>query len=681
MNPIGWTSLRINGVGGPRRREVGAEPKTAELVHSVTAVLGCLSLAVAAAGCSAGAPPAPAAPRPHVLLITIDTLRADRVTTDDPLASLTPNLQALAKRGVRFTDATAHAPLTFPSHVSIHTGLLPSEHGARDNGSFVLETSARTMAERLQQLGYMTGAFVASFVLSRSFGLDQGFDAYEDRFDPSGSRYSFADLQRRGSEVAGDAAAWLAEASTRRQPVFLWLHLYDPHTPYDAPAAFARQWPDQPYNAEVAAADWAVGYLLQSAGEEFLENALVIVTADHGEGLGDHGEPEHGIFLYDSTIKVPLIIAGPGLPAGSVISDQVRHVDLLPTILELVSGGEPASEPEETKPSGESLVPLMKGSKRGKTPPSYAESWYQRLHFGWSELRAVRTPEWKYIDAPRHELYDLKKDAGENTNVASARENVAQGLGAEVQRLGKPRAANVASERSVDSATVERLQSLGYLGGGGRSPADGDEADDPKDRMADYVRFVGAFYEALDHLEKGAFDNAIRGFRALAREHPLSFEAHQYLGRALAASGQRGRALEEYDLAIGLNPRFAAVHFDAARVEAASGNTAGARERVRTGLDLEPASFYGYFVQGLVERAAGNAAGARAAFERVIALNERMAPAHFELGTLDESSGNRDAARRHYQRALQSDESFAAARAALKRLGDAPAREPGGRSR
>lgn len=627
-------------------------------------------------GCSSEPSPSPLAPRPHVLLITIDTLRADRVTTEGPLAALTPSLQALARRGARFTDATAHAPLTFPSHVSIHTGLLPSEHGARDNGSYVLETSASTMAERLKEMGYQTGAFVASFVLSRSFGLDQGFDTYVDRFDPSGSRYSFSNLQRRGSEVAGDAAAWLGNAQFDKHPVFVWLHLYDPHTPYDAPAAFARQFPDQPYNAEVAAADWAAGYFLQSAGEEFLENALVIVTSDHGEGLGDHGEPEHGIFLYDATIKVPLIIAGPGLPAGTVVADQVRHIDLLPTVLELVTGRAP---PDDSKLSGESLVPLMKGVSRRKAPPSYSESWYQRLHFGWSELRAVRTPEWKFIEAPRAELYDLKKDAGELDNVAATRKAVAQGLGAEIERLGKPHPANVASERAADSATVERLQSLGYLSGGAGARTDGDEADDPKDRMADYVGFVGNFYEALDHLERGAFEKAVRGFRALAREHPLSFEAHQYLGRALAADGQRAAALDEYEVAIGLNPRFAAVHFDAARVDAALGNTSRARERVRTGLGLEPASFYGHFVHGLVERAAGNPSGAREGFERAVALNERMAPAHFELGTLDESGGNRDAALGHYRRALASDETFAAARAAVKRLSETPGRLPEGR--
>jgi arylsulfatase A-like enzyme/Tfp pilus assembly protein PilF len=605
----------------------------------------------------------PASP-PHVLLVTIDTVRADRVQADGPLAALTPALNALAGRGVRFTDATAHAPLTFPSHVSILTGRLPSEHGARDNGSFVLKDEAVTLAERLRARGYQTAAFVGSFVLARGFGLAQGFDEYGDHLDTSGARYAFSELQRRGSEVAGDAAAWLARVTPSGGPVFLWMHLYDPHTPYDAPPVFARRYPDMPYNAEVAAADWAVDYLLRSAGDAFLQKTVVVVTSDHGESLGEHGEPEHGIFLYDATLAVPLIMAGPGLPAGAVVTEQVRHVDVLPTILELVTGAPP--EAGEGLP-GESLVRVAAGTRRAEVPPSYAESWYQRLHFGWSPLRSVRTPEWKYIAAPREELYDLEADRGESRNLAVARDALASRLRAEVDRLATPAGAPIAAEQQVDSATAERLRSLGYLGGGGGAVASG-EGDDPKDRIDDYVRFVGAFYAALDHLEKGAFARAVEGFRELARAHPYSFEAHQYLGRALAASGRRAEGLAEYEVAIGLNPRFAATYFDAARVEAALGRIHDARERARRGLALEPDSFYGHFVSGLVEQAAGDSPAARAAFERAVELNAGLAPAQFELGVLAERAGEVEKARAHYRRALDADVAFDAARRALQRL-------------
>jgi choline-sulfatase len=622
---------------------------------------------------SAEPSPEPTAARPHVILVTIDTLRADRVQPGGPLASLTPALNALAARGVRFTDATSHAPLTFPSHVSILTGRLPSEHGARDNGSFVLKDEAVTLAERLKDAGYRTGAFVASFVLARSFGLAQGFEEYNDRLQSSGARYSFSDLQRRGSAVAGDAAAWLRKVTPSGQPVFLWMHLYDPHTPYEAPAAFAERFPGTPYNAEVAAADWAVDYLLRSAGDAFLQSTVVVVTSDHGESLGEHGEPEHGIFLYDSTLSVPLVMAGPGLPAGRVVTEQVRHIDLMPTILELATLRGPDGN---SSLPGESLVPLANGARRQDVPPSYAESWYQRLHFGWSELRSVRTPEWKYVSAPREELYDLQKDRAEQENVAAAREALAGRLRSELDRLTTSAGSPIAAEQRVDSATAERLRSLGYLGGGGGAVGSTATGDDPKDRIDDYVRFVAAFYAALEHLEAGAFAKAVNGFGELARSHPYSFEAHQYLGRALAANGKRAESLAEYEVAIGLNPGFASTYFDAARVEAAMGRFPAARERVRKGLAIEPESFYGHFVSGLVEQSASDATAARAAFERAVALNPGLAPAHYELGALAERRGDVAAARDHYRRALDADVTFDAARRAIDRLGSATSVQP-----
>jgi len=613
-------------------------------------------------GCGGLAPSVPAEPPVSVLLVTIDTLRADRADPDGPFPDLTPNLAGLARRGVRFTDATAHAPLTFPSHVSIMTGLFPSAHGARDNGSYVLRDEALTLAELLKARGYRTAAFVASFVLARGFGLAQGFDTYGDQFDVSGSRYSFADLQRRGAEVAGDTAAWLEAAAADPGPVFVWMHLYDPHAPYEAPKAFADRHPGQPYNAEVAAADWAVGYVLDRLPDQFRDHMLVIVTSDHGEGLGDHGEPEHGIFLYDSTLHVPLIIAGAGLPAGRIVREQVRLVDLMPTILDLTGTALPEGL------AGESLAPLARGAARAKVPASYAESWFQRLHFGWSELRAVRTGGWKFVQAPRPELYDLRTDQGESDNRVSDRTGIARRLAAELRTLGGGTRDAVASAQTVDSQTAERLRSLGYLGGGSGALAGPGGGDDPKDRIEDYVAFVTGFYDALNHLEGGRYARALAGFESLARRYPTSFEAHQFAGRALASLGRREDALGEYEIAIGLNPSFAATFFDAARVEASLGRIGAARARVADGLAMEPDSFYGAFVRGLVESHAGDADAAARAFERALALNSGLAPAHFELGRLAEDRGDRDEALAHYRRALDADVGFREARDAVERL-------------
>ncbi|HET7617426.1 MAG TPA: sulfatase-like hydrolase/transferase [Vicinamibacterales bacterium] len=627
---------------------------------------------------------APAA-RPSVILVTIDTLRADRVGGTGRLAGLTPHLDRLAARGVKFAEAFTDVPLTFPAHVSIMTGLYPSRHGARDNGSFVLGPDALTLAERLHDAGYHTAAFVASYVLARSFGLNQGFDDYVDRVEVAGSRYAFSDLQRRGAEVAGDALAWVTRAAAADdRPIFLWMHLYDPHTPYEAPKAFADRFPGAPYNAEVAAADWAAGYLLDGLPPRVRDNALVIVTGDHGESLGEHGEPEHGIFLYDATLHVPLIIAGAGWPAGRTVTEQVRHIDLVPTVLDVLG------LPHDADLPGVSLRPLAEGrdtrSGAGRGAPasdepgsgaeprlrldaplSYAESWFQRLHFGWSELRAVRSGDWKFIAAPHPELYDLKHDPGEAHNLIRERPAVASRLAGELDRIGRPSERALAAEHKMDAATVERLRSLGYLGGGGGTLSGG-TGDDPKDRMADYVAFVGTFYAALADLEQGRAPDALSGFRDLARRFPESFEAHQYAGRALATLGRRREALSEYEVAIGLNPTFAAVYFDAARVEAALGSMDAARARLARGFAIEPESFYGYFVKGLVEDAAGDTSASRQAFERAVALNPGLAPAHLELGRLAEQSGDRTAALGHYRAALAADPGLRAAREAEARL-------------
>ena len=507
--------------------------------------------ALALAACGRATPVVPTRPAPNVVLVTIDTLRADRV--DNPaFPGLTPNLDRLAAAGVRFADATAHAPLTFPSHVSIMTGEFPSQHGARDNGSYVLGPQAVTLAERLHDRGYVTGAFVASVILSRGYGLAQGFDEYDDRFSAGGASISLADLQRPGAEVAGDAVAWLKARPDTDRPFLLWLHLYDPHAPYAAPKAFADRYPHAPYDAEVAAADWAAGYLVDSLPPGGARETVVIVTGDHGESLGEHGEPEHGMLLYDATLHVPLIVSGGGVPAGVVVGGQVRHVDLVPTILDLVG-----APPADGLP-GQSLVPLMKGVRREEVPASYAETWFPRLHFGWSELRAVRVGDWKYIQAPRPELYDLRKDPGERENRLKDRPELAAGLARELATLARAGGPVEASSQPVARTrpSISAAWATSAAAGGGPTTlGTGEEGADPKDHIAEYTAFVTAFYQALDDLQAGRAAEALRGFRALARAHPLSFEAHQYTGRALAALGRSAEALREYDVAIGLNPR------------------------------------------------------------------------------------------------------------------------------
>ncbi len=578
-------------------------------------------------------------------------MRADRVGV------ATPNLDQLARRGVIFENATAHVPLTLPSHASILTGQYPTAHHVSDNAGFPLPAGSATLAETLHARGYHTAAFVASYVLNRGTGLARGFDTYADRFDPAAPHLSLSSLQRRGPEVARDAVAWLANAP---HPFFLWVHFYDPHAPYDPPPAFARQYPGRPYEGEIATSDWALGEVLRAIDARS-RNALLVVTADHGESLGEHGEPEHGIFLYDSTLRVPLVVAGPSVRGGRRIPQQVRHVDIVPTVLEFAHVSPSAGL------DGLSLKPVLEGTQAATSRASYAESAFGRLHLGWSDLRALRDGEWKYIEAPDRELYNVRTDPGERSNLLQAERQragaLAQTLSAVVRSSSN--AAGVAGR--VASVDAERLKTLGYVSGQvdlGSAGAGGD----PKAHIRQYVRYVSQFTEALDALQAGQARRAERIFERLAVEFPLSFEVHQYLGRSRAARGAHVEALRSFDTAHRLSPQTAMIDFDAARSLAEVRDYGQALTRVERGLSLEPDTFYGYVAKGQIHRAAGQRDDAIAAFRKALALSPGLPVAEYELGALAEQAGNTGDALGHYRRALSGDAAMSQARAGVTRL-------------
>ena len=638
--------------------------------------------------------PAPSAPqaRPNILLITIDTLRADRVGAYGYKRAHTPTLDRLAAEGVRFADATAHAPLTLPSHAAILTGRYPGAFGIRLNGMGSLPANVTTLAERLESAGYRTGAVVASAVLSRGFGLDQGFDEYDDRIAVVASdTVSVADLQRPADRVTAAARAWLA---SQTGPWFLWVHYYDPHLPYAAPARFQALTPGRPYDAEIAFTDAQIGALLTSVDRA---RTAVIVTADHGEALGDHGEPDHGFFLYDATLHVPLIVTGPGLKPH-VVTEQVRHVDLPSTIAELA--GDPASAPANE--DGESLVALMKGGTRRDVPVSLAESWYPRYHFGWSELRSVRVGEWKYIAAPKPELYDLRTDTGEAKNIVSARATVAGRLAADLiritERFGAPAAARAAQP---DPAVVERLQALGYLGS--FAPATSSSAqENPKDHVAEYRQYRESFNRALSLLGRNRPAEAAAALQRIVKMNVRAFEAHLYLGNAYAAQGKAQAALGEYDAAAQLNPSLSTPHIEAAKVLSNSNDHAAAVVRGRKGLELAPQSDYAHYTLGVIYRrmerwpeaaeallravelnpvnvraraALGSVAMrlgrrdlAAQQFAEMVRLEYQVAPAHFNLGILAAGRNDPTEAARRFRLALAADPDFKPARDALAKM-------------
>lgn len=627
---------------------------------------------------------------PDILLITIDTLRADRVGAFGYAQARTPVLDRLAAEGVRFDDATAHAPLTYPSHVSILTGRYAGAFGVRLNGMDPLPESATTIAETLKAAGYRTGAVVGSVILDESYGLAQGFDEYDDRLAAKVSdTVAVADLQRPANEVTAAARRWIA---SQRSPWFLWVHYYDPHLPYAAPARYQSMMPGRPYDAEVAFADAGIGTLLQGIDRR---RTAVIVTADHGESLGEHGEQDHGLFLYDATMRVPMIVAAPGVKAR-VVGEQVRNVDLAPTIAQL------AGVPPPADLDGESLVALLHGQRRREVPLSIAESWYPRLHFGWSELRSARVGEWKYVAAPKPELYDLRTDRGETRNVVSDRASVAGRLAADLNRLA-PRVPTgpAAPAAQPDAATVQRLQALGYVGAFAPVAATGG-GEDPKDHVAEYRQYRELFNRALGLLAGGRPAQAEAVLKKLLKTNVRAFDAHLYLGNAYAAQSKRDAALGEYDAASQLNPSLSTPHFEAAKVLSSQGDHVAAAARARKGLELEPRSFYGHYTLGVILQKARQWGDAASVFARAIELNPRdprahanlaaaalrlgdldrasshfaemvtlghqVPAAHYNLGVIAAKRGDRAEAERRYRLALDADPRFKPAADALQKL-------------
>jgi len=483
----------------------------------------------------------------NLLLISIDTLRADHLGSYGYAPARTPHLDALAARGWRFAQATTVVPLTLPAHASLMTGTFPGFNGVRDNGGFYLPDDQVTLAETLRGQGYRTGGFVGSFVLDSRWGIDQGFDRYFDDFDLSKYEGIGMDVvQRRGDEVVEEALKWLGQE--KEKPFFAWVHLYDPHTPYDAPEPFRAGYPATPvgaYDAEIAWTDSLVGRLFESlAGDGRLERTLVVAVGDHGESLGEHGEQTHGFFIYDATVRIPLIVAGPGVPAREV-GDQVRIVDVMPTALELLGVSAPP------RVQGRSLAPLGRGEHLGLL--ALSETWYPRYHYGWSELRAARDGRYKFILAPRRELYDVRADPGETVDLSgrdpSRTDTFQEALSRETQKVSSASAAR--GPQPIDPEAEERLQALGYVGASlsPRSLEDRPRGD-PKDKIGLY----GLLHAAAQASVEGRLDEAIAMAREALAKDPGIVEGHTLLGNFHAKAKRYDEAARAYRDALRLDP-------------------------------------------------------------------------------------------------------------------------------
>ena len=511
-----------------------------------------VTIAVLASGCSQPATtPAPEIAR-NVILVTIDTLRADRLGVYGATNVATPNIDRLAREGAFARHATAHVPLTRPSHVSMFTGLYPAEHGIRDNVSPALASDVPVLAERFKAGGHATAAFVSSVVLTRQSGLGRGFDHYSDRFELGEDDARFLNtIQKRGDEVTAEAVEWIRKQQGR---FFAWVHLYDPHDPYEPPGRYAVEYADRPYDGEVAWSDELVGRLLAGLEGVNAANTLVIITSDHGEGLGEHGEDVHGYFVYETTLHVPLVIRGPGVKPGTVIDPVVRSVDLFPTMLEMAGLGS-----EVPRNSGRSLRAALAGDRLGEEP-AFAESLVPLVHYGWSDLRVVRDGRWKYILAPRPELYDLSRDPRELQNLSDTEPARARAMRAGLEqrlRAEQKTARSDSAAAAIPPELLEELGALGYVSPGG--PSSGHAAGaDPKDKLEEYKALNTLMRQGMLALRAGKPTESVEHFRDLIGRGVDSFEVHYYLGRAYSAMRRWRDAAHEYERAAERLPAYAA---------------------------------------------------------------------------------------------------------------------------
>jgi arylsulfatase A-like enzyme/Flp pilus assembly protein TadD len=464
-----------------------------------------------------------------VLLITIDTLRADAVGAYGKPQAGTPWMDRLAAEGVRFEAARAHNVVTLPSHASLLTGLLPQTHGVRDNAGFRFPAEVPTLATLLGAEGYRTGAFISAFPLDSRFGLATGFDVYEDSFVDAGVRPAFTEQERRAAATVALAQAWLEEGDGR--PTFTWLHLYEPHYP----------WANGLYQSDVAAADAALAPLLAPLFES--TGTLVVLTSDHGESLGEHGEATHGTFAYEGALRVPLVFFQPQLLPPRVVRSEVRLVDVMPTVLDLLG----VSAPDDL--DGESLLPLAAGVLEEKRVDTYFEALSGQLNRGWAPLYGVVRDGWKYIELPLPELYDLDADPDEMVNLVGSEAGRADELRAALADLREGDAGAAPAAESAE--TLERLRALGYVGGG--SPPVGEtytEADDPKRliELDERMREVAGLYEA------GDLRGAAARSRELVRLRPGMRIALMQLAQVERDLGNLDAAIEAMSRAVELQP-------------------------------------------------------------------------------------------------------------------------------
>jgi len=600
------------------------------------AALTLLLAGMALSACRPTSAPSSRYPDAPVVLVSIDTLRADHLPLYGYKDGSAPSLDQLGREAIVFEDLYSHCPLTLPAHASMLTGLLPPRHGVRDNLGFRLAPEHRTLASRFKAAGWRTGGAISAYVLRRATGIAQGFDFYDDGIEVEPGTESAGNLQRDGSAAVDALSRWIQEQGGAR--FFAFLHLYEPHTPYAPPERHRGH--ALPYDGDVSYADELVGQFLDGLKTRGLyDRAIVVVTSDHGEGLKDHREEEHGIFLYREAVHIPLILRLPGgVRGGTRVRGAIAQSDLAPTLLEL------AGLPADAMDGASFRATLDGAAPAGRAV--YSETLYPRYHFGWSELFAVTEGRYRYVRAPRPELFDIASDPRETTNLAGDRASVA----AAMDRWLAPRlvAGPAAPPEPVPSDVREKLQALGYVGGGGTVPAAGPRPD-PKDHIAAYEDFKRGLSLRL----AGRRPEAVAQLRRVVEANPDMRDAWEMLGVTLVEMDRKPEAIQALDRAIRLDPTRPEAHLAVAKLYALDGRKELAVRHAEIAASRDPGKGYEMLAQLMLDE--GRFDRATDAARRSLEADPQRVMSHFALGVAAQKAGRYEEALAAFRKAEEAN--------------------------
>ena len=649
-----------------------------------------LLLLVPSYGAAQNVRPAAAAPLAPVILISIDTLRADHLSCYGYRNLKTPSIDSLTANGTLFSQASSQIPITLPSHLSLLTSTYPFANGIEENGERV-PPGATTLAVVLQSRGYLTAAFIGGYFLAREFGLDQGFSLYDSPFTGhmEGSEAAAA-LKRPAADVLAEARKWLAgHDNPSAVPFFVFIHLFDLHHPYTEPESFRTQYPGSEYDAELAYTDSMLGEFWQFLKDRGIFScSLIVLTADHGESLGDHGESTHGYFIYQSTLRVPLIIHWPDehasggtprvrvpgvrdpRPGGAAVppirpsrvDEPVGLIDVAPAILQFLGLPQPSSF------EGTSLLDLLSAAAGASAAPRgvYSESLYAHDKFGWAPLRALRIGDFKYIDAPEPELYNLASDPSEQHNLISNHPAVAQALRTRLVDLRKQFArAGAPAQPEISPEALANLHALGYLGFSSAYAGKNTTGPDPKSRLAEYRLYL----RALELSQTGHGSEAIAIFREVLDEDDQNLPAHEDLADCYFQLRRFYDAAGELRAALALDPHDVRAEELLGSVWLEAGDKPRARAEFERLLGFAPADYTAHFGLGLLDEDAGHLDDAVRDFQAALQARPDSADAHDRLGETYVRKGDYGAAAREFRKALELNPGLSAASDSLRRLG------------